>query len=182
LSPRNILLGEVASTCRTPELRAPGRLNGPALASLSRTCGRNLRLPADILPHRSTATPSKSETEMPQIEAIQKRASFRHGVSPGLGPTLPRVGGVFFYEKAAALTCSKGPPDLDEVSYVCDECGQTTKRTPRLLPAVGAAVTTAYCSKSLTVQSAITIPRPRNRSSQSRKRKQTRCEPYAGSV
>ena len=30
LSPRNILLGEVASTCRTPELRASGRLNGPA--------------------------------------------------------------------------------------------------------------------------------------------------------
>jgi transposase-like protein len=24
-------------------------------------------------------------------------------------------------------------PDLDEVSYVCDECGQTTKRTLRRL-------------------------------------------------
>jgi hypothetical protein len=45
---------------------------------------------------------------MPQIEAIQKRASFRHGVSPGLGPTLPRVGGVFFYEEAAALTLQQG--------------------------------------------------------------------------
>jgi hypothetical protein len=29
-------------------------------------------------------------------------------MSPGLGPTLPRVGGVFFYEEAAALTLQQG--------------------------------------------------------------------------
>jgi hypothetical protein len=92
LSPRNIRLAEVESTCWAPGLfwlRVPGEVERPeGLANLSKNLGDSIEaatLNSTASQHR---TPSKLGTQMPQIEAVRKRASFINGNGRGVLPDL----------------------------------------------------------------------------------------------
>src|SRR3979411_1214432 len=99
LSPRNIRLAEVELTCWAPGLfwlRVPGEVERTeGLANLSKNLGDSIEAATLNSTASQHCTPSKSGTQMPQIEAVRKRASFRHGVSPESWSNLaPRRGGL----------------------------------------------------------------------------------------